>query len=254
MKRSIVLGLTIFLSFSLFSQNSTSLKPDYLSYGFLDGQTIVKFNLLGAAVRNYSFYAERILSKRVSVLLSCNVMPKGGVPYIGQFTDDESAKSIRLGTFSFTPEVRFYLASGYGGGFYIAPYYRYERFTLYQLSTTFTDDNDDERTIDVNGSLNTHSGGILLGCQWLVGSKKNIVLDWSILGVHGGKSSGNFTGITDETISPEDQQTLKQDIEDALKDIPLIKSEVGVDEHSANIKIDGPWAFIRTSFSIGYRF
>lgn len=254
MKRIIVLGLTIFLSFSLFSQSSTSLKPDYLSYGLLDGKTILKFNLLGAAVRNYSFYAERILSKKVDVLLSCNVMPNGGVPYIGQFTDDESAKSIRLGTFSFTPEVRFYLASGYGGGFYIAPYYRYERFKLYQLDASFTDDdNGEEHSVGVSGNLNTNSIGVLFGCQWLIGSKKNIVLDWSILGIQGGKSSGNFNGILDEALSMEDQQQLKQEIEDAL-DISFIKSEVEVNENSAHINIDGPWAFIRTSFSIGYRF
>lgn len=253
MKRIILLGLTIFLSFSLFSQNSTSLKPDYLSYGLLDGKTIFKFNLLGAAVRNYSFYAERIISKRVDVLLSCNVMPKGGVPYIGQFTDDESAKSIRLGTFSFTPEIRFYLASGYGGGFYIAPYYRYEQFKLYQLNASFADDNGEKHSVGVSGNLDTNSLGILFGCQWLIGSKKNIVLDWSILGIQGGKSSGNFNGLLDETLSQEDREKLKTDIEDAL-DISFIKSEVKVNENSANINIDGPWAFIRTSFSIGYRF
>ena len=83
MKKIVVLWSTMFLSFCSFSQSGTVLKPNYLSYGLLDGKTILKFNLLGAAVRNYSFYAERILSKRVDVLLSCNVMPKGGVPYIG---------------------------------------------------------------------------------------------------------------------------------------------------------------------------
>lgn len=253
MKRIVVLWLTIFLSFSSFSQSGTVLKPNYLSYGLLDGKTIFKFNLLGAVVRNYSFYAERIISKRVDVLLSCNVMPKGGVPYIGQFTDDESAKSIRLGTFSFTPEIRFYLASGYGGGFYIAPYYRYEQFKLYQLNARFTDDNGEKHSVGVSGNLDTNSLGILFGCQWLIGSKKNIVLDWSILGIQGGKSSGNFNGLLDETLSQEDREKLKTDIEDAL-DISFIKSEVKVNENSSNINIDGPWAFIRTSFSIGYRF
>lgn len=252
MKRFVVLLVASACTLTLFSQGKSSTVPSYLSYGLADGKNIIKFNLLGAAVRNYAFYGERMLSRKVSFILSCNFMPRGGVPYLENFTDDESLKTLEVGTFSFTPEMRFYLASGYGGGFYIGPYYRFERFSLYRLSATF-DTEDEEHMIDLDGSLKTHNGGIVLGCQWLVGPRKNIVLDWSILGIHGGNSSGNFNGVTDESISAEDRREIKEDIEDAL-DIPIIKSEVSVDEHSAHVKIKGPWAFIRGSFSIGYRF
>jgi len=252
MKKFVVLWLAATCSLALFSQGKPTTKPMYLSYGPADGKNIIKFNLLGAAVRNYAFYGERMLSRKVSLIVGCNFMPRGGVPYLENFTDDETLKTLEVGTFSFTPELRFYLASGYGGGFYIGPYYRFERFSLYRLSTTF-DADEEEHTIDLDGSLKTHNGGIVLGCQWLVGSRKNIVLDWSILGVHGGISSGNFNGLTQETISPQDQEEIKEDIEDAL-DIPIIKSEVTVNDQSAHVKIKGPWAFIRGSFSIGYRF
>jgi outer membrane protein TolC len=103
MKRIIVLGLTIFLSFSLSSQNSTSLKPDYLSYGLLDGKTILKFNLLGAAVRNYSFYAERILSKKVDIskqqvkLSRAQALPKLSAGYYSERILGEKLQGAVIG-------------------------------------------------------------------------------------------------------------------------------------------------------------
>jgi hypothetical protein len=69
MKRSIIRGLTIFCRIPCFRRTHVT-QTDYLSYGLLDGQPIVKFNLLGAAVRNYPFNANESSVKEFEVLLS----------------------------------------------------------------------------------------------------------------------------------------------------------------------------------------
>ena len=231
--------------------NAGSVYGDYAAFG---GKNVVKFNITGALTRNFGFYGERILGKRVSAVLGVNFMPKGGIPYASSFTDDESVRTLQLGTFSVTPEIRFYLGPGYGRGFYVAPYYRFERYTADNFRFTYDDENDNEQTFDLKGSVSTNSLGAVIGCQWFVGRKKNVVLDWSIIGAHYGASSGNFDGTTTDVMTQQEQANLKQEIEDVLTDIPMIDSEVTVNASSVNANIDGPWAFFRMAFSVGYRF
>jgi len=49
-----------------------------------------------------------------------------------------------------------------------------------------------------NGSATMHSFGINIGAQWLFGRRKNIVLDWHILGVGRGFARGGFTANFDD--------------------------------------------------------
>lgn len=225
------------------------------------GKTILKSNVLGWATRNFGFYGEQIISKNISAVLGVNIMPQGGVPYISRFSDDPQLEDIRIGTFSFTPEVRFYLSrSGYGKGFYIAPYYKYERFKASNLLIEFEDQNSVPQEINLKGNLNTHSGGAIIGIQWLAGKKKRIALDWTIIGAHYGTNKALFNGTSSHEMSAEEQASLKQEIIKNLNDIEIGGKKIAevervdVSSTSAEAKTKGPWAFIRSSFSIGYRF
>ncbi|MDO5522739.1 MAG: DUF3575 domain-containing protein [Bacteroidia bacterium] len=228
----------------------------------LDGKTILKANMLGWATRNIGFYGERILTKNISAIVGINVMPQGGIPYINNFvTDDPQIENIEIGTFSFTPELRFYLnRSGYGRGFYIAPYYKYERYKVSNFLIELEDENSTTNEIDVSGNLNTHSVGAVIGVQWLLGRKKNIALDWSIIGAHYGSNKGFFNGTSTFEMSDEEQADLKDEITDMFNDIELLGKKmtevesVNVTSNSAEASTKGPWAFIRASLSIGYRF
>ncbi|VBB46914.1 conserved exported hypothetical protein [uncultured Paludibacter sp.] len=256
MKKLFTLVLLLMVSVSaLFSQKDWSVSDGAL----LDGKNIIKVNLTGLPIRNFGFYGERIINNRFSAVLGVNVMPKGGIPFINSFTssnnnNDETIQNMKVNTFALTPELRIYTGSGYGKGFYFAPYFKYEQFGLSDLSVTFTD-NDVDHEVIMDGKLKTYSGGLMIGYQWLLGKHKNIVLDWSILGLHGGKSSGNVHGYyATGTMTEEQQQEVKNNIDDALSDIPVIKYTTTVDEKNVSVDLTGPWAFFRMGLSIGYRF
>ena len=64
-----------------------------------------------------------------------------------------------------------------------------------------------------NGSATMHSFGINIGAQWLFGRRKNIVLDWHILGVGRGFTRGSLTGTYTPAVShAEVEKALRQDI------------------------------------------
>ncbi len=222
----------------------------------LDGKTIIKANTLGWITRNFGFYGERVINKNISAVLGINFMPKGSIPFIGIFTEEKIVKDIQVNSFAFTPEIRFYLSnSGYGKGFYIGPYYKYERFNTDKLIAEYQSDNNVYQSIALDGKLITHSVGAIIGAQWLLGKNKNITLDWTIIGAHYGTNRGTLNGFTSRPLSEQEQAGLKKKIEEEINNSNFIKSEgVTVDEHSVQANIKSPWTFIRVALSVGYRF
>ncbi|MET0463178.1 MAG: DUF3575 domain-containing protein, partial [Chitinophagaceae bacterium] len=163
-------------------------------------KNLLKLNLTGLIVKNYSLQYERILNRKTSVALSFRTMPTSGLPFRGFFQDitdndpytNQVIDNLRLSNIAITPEFRFYLGKGYGKGFYIAPFYRYAKFKSEDLVFEYEHGNNTE-SIVLRGDQSSHTGGIQLGAQWLLG--KSIALDWWILGPHYGAVNGNFTGI-----------------------------------------------------------
>jgi hypothetical protein len=92
----------------------------------------------------------------------------------------------------------------------------------------------------------------MIGAQWFLGESKNWVLDWWIIGAHYGASKGDFNAKTSRTLNAIEQQELKKQLEDL--DIPLVDYTVTVNSNGAAMKVDGPWAGLRTGLSFGYRF
>lgn len=260
MKKTILAAFAIaFITSAAFAQ-----APEYISEGALiDGKTIVKTDLTGLGLRNFGFSAERVINKKLSVNVGLRFMPERGIPMLTTIKkymeDDESdagkyLDDIRINTIAFTPELRIYTGRhGYGRGFYLAPYYNFFSANLKELKIEEEIDGKMENAI-LAGNIKTHSGGLMLGYQWMLGAKKNIIIDWGFFGVHAGKSSGNLEGVTSRTLSNEDQQKVKDTLDENLKDIPLFKFTSEVGANTVKVTEKGPWAFLRGNLSIGFRF
>ena len=221
---------------------------------------IVKMNLSALAFKNLSFQYERVVAPKMSVALGVSLMPQSSLPFSGrlneEFGDNEDAKraieTTKLGQFSITPEVRFYLGKKRAPrGFYLAPFARYTRMSFEQ-KYQFTASNDIVYNPLIKGTINNFGGGLLIGAQWALSNK--ITLDWWIAGPLYGSSKGHLKGTDDfSTMSDDDMRDLENDIEDF--DIPLTKVEATVAQNQVDVKLTGPYAGIRAfGIALGFRF
>ena len=268
MKKFSTLLLSLALGSTLAAQ-TPKFTPD--RGALLDGKTIVKANITSPIFKNYSFAAERILTKGLSLQLGIATMPKGALPFSSSFENhighDVSISSVKLQSFYVTPELRWYTGGGYGHGFYLMAYYRYQSYNLSGYTFNLdVRDNGSATTkpvgVVLSGDFKTNSFGIGLGAQWLFGRNKNIVLDWNILGVHAGKGKLTLTGDYSSAtgLSDKEIEDLQKQISENVSDLPTIKlvgQDVNVDKASKKVSIDNvstPWAWLRASVSLGFRF
>ncbi|MCG2615527.1 DUF3575 domain-containing protein [Terrimonas sp. NA20] len=220
-------------------------------------KNLLKVNLTGLFVKNYSLQYERILTRKTSVALSFRTMPTSSVPFKGFFRDvtdndpytNQVIDNLRLSNIAITPEFRFYLGEGYGKGFYIAPFYRYAKFKSEDLVFEYDHGNTTE-SIVISGDQSSHTGGIQLGAQWFLG--KSVALDWWILGPHYGTVNGNFSGITDRVLSQQEQNSLRQALEDV--EVPIADKQITVTSRGADVKVTGGWLGLRAGLTVGIRF
>jgi hypothetical protein len=90
----------------------------------------------------------------------------------------------------------------------------------------------------------------MFGVQWALG--KHISLDWWILGVAYGVSSGVLNGVPTPAIPEADLADVKREIEDM--DIPMVKKTATVTPNSVRVDLTGPWAGIRSGIVFGVKF
>jgi Protein of unknown function (DUF3575) len=221
---------------------------------------IVKVNLMALGLKNYSFQYERILTKKISVAVGVRTMPTGSLPFQDIFVDqvadgdpdlESNIRSLKVGNFAITPEVRFYLSKkGYGRGFYIAPYYRYAKFKSEEFPVDYESGPSTTNTIKLKGDIATNSGGLMFGAQWHLG--KVVTLDWWIIGAHYGTSKGTLSGIPSTPLTAQEQQDIRDEI--AAIDLPLTKITADVNANSVKAIIDGPWGGVRAGLTIGIKF
>lgn len=232
----------------------------------LDGKTIVKMNLTGLATRNFGFYAERILAKPLSFQLGVNVMPTGALPFVGLLSSRfPEVADLTIGSKSITPELRLYLGKGYGSGFYIAPYMRYESHTVagFNVSPNLSTGSEQDEyarlaKLRLSGNLSALGTGLLMGVQGKFGSKKNIVLDWSILGIHASMAKLTLEGKLPREIADLTQKEMgkfREDLHDLAENLPELKDKlVDINGRGAKVSTGLPFGFFRMALSIGYRF
>lgn len=253
-KKATVLSVAAMLC-CMHQLKAQTLSEDTLSR---DGQSIVKMNVGALLLKTFSFQYEHAIGKKTSLALGFRFMPKSGVPFKSLLNDavddDQTEKTIntaKTSNFAITPEVRFYLGNkGVFRGFYVAPFAMYAKynaegpfeFDITQLNTT--------ETMFFKGSVNTITGGVLIGAQWKL--SRLVYLDWWIIGPSYGHSSGNLSG--QKNLNALEQQELRKQVGNFVDDLPLVKATYTVDGNGANIDFKGPWAGVRGGINVGFRF
>ena len=266
MKKISALLLSLTLGGTLAAQ-TPKFTPDHGA--LLDGKTIVKANLTSPAFRNYSFAVERVLTKGLGLQLGVATMPKGSLPFASTFDKlggETSLTNLKIKSFYLTPELRWYTGGGYGHGFYLMAYYRYQTYNLsgYDLKakvSTNSSANEKEINLALSGDVKTNAIGVGLGAQWLLGRNKNIVLDWNIIGAHAGKAKLTLTGnYSNSGLSDQEIEDLRKQVSEDISDLPVVKiadQDVKIDPNKKNVSLDNissPWGWFRASLSIGFRF
>lgn len=224
-------------------------------------KNFVKINLTSIVLKNYSLQYEHAFTKSVAVALSYRTMPNSSIPFKkeiekaaaedGDQETIDAIRDLRIENFAITPEVRFYLGKkGWGRGFYIAPFYRYAEFRANNINFEYGDDPNVQNKIALSGKVTSNTGGLAFGAQWALG--KVLVLDWTIFGPHYGGAKGDLSGASSRPLTPNEQQELRQELEDI--DFPLTDKTVVVNASGASMKLDGPWAGVRAAISLGIRF
>lgn len=220
---------------------------------------IVKTNVTAYAFRNFNLTYERAINQWFSLNIGFGTMPEGKVPFMSSFLNEEDEKqfqNLEIKATNFTLEPRFYIGHGYGKGFYFAPYYRYSSVETnsFDFYYNYQPVNGVTYQIPLTGKGDTrgHSGGLMVGAQFFLNRAQNLVLDFWIAGAHYGTGKGDFELKSDVYLNPEMQAQLKKEIEDL--DVPFVEYTVETNTEGARIKVDGPWAGLRSGLSLGYRF
>ncbi len=220
----------------------------------IGGKNILRWNLGSLALKNYHFTFERSVTKRLSLSLSYRTMPKGSVPFQSQLekainSSDINFSKFEMGNTAWTVAGRIYLGLGRMKGFYMEPYLRFANFDLSApvkyTSGTIT------KEANFIGNIKSTSPGLMLGWQFQLATK--LVMDIQLIGGHYGHSSGDLNFASTTPLSPQEQDALRQSLNN-IKPDPF-KFTSTVNANGAQIKTDGPWAGIRgANIGIGLRF
>jgi len=133
MKRIFLVLLLVAFCPSLFAQS--------------EQRNVVKINPLSALIGTGAIFYERKVSDHFA--------PQMGFAYMQWKSGGTKLVGVMI-----TPEARFYITGKALDGIYLAPYYRYQKFTL--------TDGDNEASYTSNG------GGLIFGRQWIWESGFNL--------------------------------------------------------------------------------
>lgn len=226
---------------------------------FLD-HNILKINLASLALMNISIQYEYLIGDKISVALGLRYMPSGNIPYKNILTDlliDQAdypellqvVDNTKLNSFAITPEFRYYFKSA-GKGSYIAPFLRYDHFSL---STNLnTDINGNNYDINFDGGLTRYGLGILYGTQFELPG--NFYFDWWIAGPYINMSQFNLnaSGFTINDADFDQYESMMNNLN--LSDYGL-KTNIEVTKNSASLKSNNISFGARTfGLCLGYRF
>lgn len=229
----------------------------------LDGKTIVKTNLLYDIIGSYNIIAERFLSRNISVQAGFSSLsaddhsffPVASIP--SAHTD-----MAKLSSTSFSLDCRIYVSeTGNGHGFYFQPYFRHESHKLYNFILYPA---KDSRQVDFVAAtrIRANSLGLAMGVQWIVGAKKNIVIDWTILGTHYDRAA-NLMLEARESLNYKGGHGWQSDAEAMAENMNGLIDDFGGKPHKVQVddskrvlsyKSKIPYLWIRTGVSLGFRF
>ena len=211
---------------------------------------VIKLNLFALGLTNISMQYERTISEHSSVALGLSMLPSRGLPSAAINADSSGTlKGLTFSGWSITPEYRYYFSGKAPKGFYVAPYFRYSKYSIDKVGVTYASSvtNQDE-TVFVDGSFKTTVIGLMLGSQWLLG--EHVTLDWWIIGAGFGSATATVTG------SGNFDATQRADLTHEMEtfDVPgTVTATVTSNSISAEYKTGLP-AFRGFGLCLGYKF
>jgi hypothetical protein len=223
---------------------------------------VVKLNLFQLPLLNFALQYECAFHKNMSGALGFSYLLPRDVP--SQLVDPNSTsfQIPRFHGWSLTPEFRFYPGKKEEHqaphGFYMAPYFRYAKYTVNAGYQNVLDSSGVKRSYDLNASYKGHSIGLMLGSQWIIGDHFSI--DWFILGVGGGRAKFDIEAVSDGSIYMTDQQQadLKSDINDNIGNLGALGDgvvDITTTPTSAKVVVSGiPMFSVRFGVNLGFAF
>lgn len=158
MKKTLILLFVIIFTIPTFAQEASTVSTD---------KNTLKINTLSLFLGTGSIFYERKISDMTSGQM--------GLAYMGFKLGDTKFTGLIL-----TPEFRIYPKKNAIDGFYIAPYLRYQNFTVKSTAD------------DSKGTLSSMGGGLLFGRQWI--TKSGFTMDLFFGGHYGSSSVKVDTG------------------------------------------------------------
>jgi len=152
MKKFLILSLVVIFATNCFAQDKPAVSTE---------KNVLKINTLSIFLGTGSIFYERKLSDITSAQL--------GVAFMSFKLLDTKFTGLIL-----TPEVRIYPKKEAIDGFYLAPYLRYQSFTVENKKASST------------GSLTSLGGGVVFGREWITDSGFTMDL---FFGGHYGKAN-----------------------------------------------------------------
>jgi len=155
----------------------------------------------------------------------------------------------RYTSFGAVLENRFYLAGRAPRGFYLAPYARYNHFSL--ARTTENDKSNYATTF--KGAINAVGLGGAMGVQFRLGD--HVTMDATIVGIDFKWMRGTLTYSSDDPAN--DVAAFRDEVQKTVEDIPIIGSKLSAAIDGNKIKVNTPGVALpgyRFNLSVNYVF
>src|SRR5690606_19330143 len=183
---------------------------------------IIKLNIPSLAVTTFSFQYEFFPVNWMSLSLGYKFTPNRDMVFkdkvidlIGDSHDTEALDDPLTRFFddfefkgnAITPEVRFYLGQGYGKGFYLGPFVRFDNYkftSVYPFSTYL-----DDYIIDFEGKYKAFGYGLNIGSQFPIG--KHFTID-TFLGPYFSNIKIDLNSSSDYYLTDEEVEEFRNEL------------------------------------------
>lgn len=252
MKRS---AFSLFLSILFISQASAQYGSRYRSSGdepehrFTVG--LAPFSLLFRSgkvnLRGEWAYAD---NKSLSLLVAVPRPTKIPASLLKDLdaTEGGDATKNRFTQFGLTLENRFYMSHHAPRGFYLAPYLRYNRFGIEHTETS-----TEQYETKINGAVGGLGIGGAVGAQFRLGD--HMTMDVTFVGIDFKWMRGTLTYTSNDP--GNDVVTLRNEVQDAVEDIPIIGNKLSAKIEGDEVKVKAPlgiWPGYRFNLTVNYAF
>lgn len=147
-----------------------------------------------------------------------------------------------------TPEVRFYLGQGYGKGFYLGPFIRFDNYKF--TSTYLFQSSLDDYMIDFEGKYKAFGYGLNIGSQFPIG--KHFTID-TFLGPYFSNIKIDFNSTSNYILTDEEVEQFRDELNDF--ELPNGETDITLSNSSAKGKLTSDNFFgLRFGLGVGYRF